>query len=107
MPSVVRPQSSAQMRQRASCHLSTRTGTIEVVGGSREQSRRGIVVLLAATVLCYLIGYPLALIGRSAVGWIFVSLGGPLLIALGVTVIRQIHARAEETRRLADRPDRA
>ena len=69
------------------------------MSGPGEQRQRGLVILLAATALCYLIGYPLALVGHSPVGWIFVTLGGPLLIALGVVVIRRVHTGAEAARR--------
>jgi len=69
------------------------------MSGPGEQRQRGLVILLAATALCYLIGYPLALIGHSPIGWIFVTLGGPLLIALGVVVIRRVHIGAEAARR--------
>lgn len=67
-------------------------------------TKRGIerqrfpIILLAATVLCYAVGYPLAIFGHSSVGWIFVGLGGPFLIALGVSVIRRVHASAEAAR---------
>ena len=53
--------------------------------------QRGVRLLLAATALCYLVGYPLALVGHSPVGWVFVTLGGPLLIALGVVAVRHLH----------------
>lgn len=60
-------------------------------------------VVLSATVLCYVIGYPLALVGGSPVGWALVMLGGPLLIMLGILTIREVHQRAEvERRNLAD-----
>ena len=72
------------------------------MSGPRQQGQRGLSILLAATALCYLIGYPLALVGHSPVGWIFVTLGGPLLIALGVVVIRRVHGGAEAARRADD-----
>jgi hypothetical protein len=53
--------------------------------------RHPLTVLIAATVLCYAVGYPLALIGHSDIGWIFVFLGGPLLIAVLAVVIRRVH----------------
>lgn len=52
---------------------------------------RGPALLLGAAALCYLIGYPLALMAHSAIGWVFVFLGGPLLIASGVVTIRRVH----------------
>lgn len=63
-----------------------------------QRSQRTLIALVAATALCYLIGYPLALAGHSSVGWVFVALGGPLLIALGITVIRRVHFAAERSR---------
>jgi cyanate permease len=69
---------------------------------ARERPQRRLVVLLAATALCYAIGYPLALVAHSAVGWAFVALGGPLLIALGVVVIRRVHFSAAAPDRRTD-----
>jgi fatty acid desaturase len=72
------------------------------MAATRERPQRRLAALLAATALCYAIGYPLALIGHSAVGWVFVALGGPLLIALGVVVIRRVHFSAEARDRRTD-----
>lgn len=52
---------------------------------------RRLRILTVATALCYAIGYPLALGGHSSIGWIFVGLGGPFLIALLITVIQRVH----------------
>jgi hypothetical protein len=41
-------------------------------------------------VACYAIGYPVALIGHSALGWVLVFLGGPCLLALGVLTVRWV-----------------
>jgi len=60
---------------------------------------RTLWLLLAATAACYGIGYPVALWGHSAAGWVLVFLGGPLLLWLGVLTIRRIHDGAEEDRR--------
>jgi hypothetical protein len=57
----------------------------------REPPGRLIVWLLGATVACYGIGYPVALLGHSVVGWILVFLGGPCLLALGALTVRRIH----------------
>ena len=46
--------------------------------------------LIVATVLAYAVGYPLALVGGWAVGWILVTLGGFLLMGLGLVTIRRI-----------------
>ena len=56
---------------------------------------RTLYLLLAATLACYGIGYPVALWGHSAAGWVLVFLGGPLLLTLGALTIRRIHGRAE------------
>lgn len=57
-----------------------------------EQHRnRTLLILLAATGVCYAVGYPLALVAGSPVGWVLVTLGGPLLIAVGVVAIRRLH----------------
>jgi hypothetical protein len=63
------------------------------VSGTEEQRRsnRLLFGLIAVTALCYAVGYPLALIGDSDFGWVLVTLGGPLLIAVGVVVIRRFH----------------
>jgi hypothetical protein len=57
----------------------------------REAPGRGILWLLGATVACYGVGYPVALLGHSNVGWVLVFLGGPFLLALGVTTVRRVH----------------
>jgi hypothetical protein len=48
-------------------------------------------VLIAAAGLCYLIGYPVALMADPAIGWTLVTLGGAFLFALGVVTIRRVH----------------
>ncbi|MEO7059387.1 MAG: hypothetical protein ABI083_06700 [Lapillicoccus sp.] len=40
--------------------------------------------------LAYAVGYPVALMGGSWVGWVLVCLGGVLLMCLGVVTIRRI-----------------
>jgi ABC-type enterobactin transport system permease subunit len=50
------------------------------------QARLGIAVLL-----CYSIGYPVALVVDSPVGWVFVTLGGIFLLVLGIVTVRRIH----------------
>jgi hypothetical protein len=60
-----------------------------VTSTGTRHSDRLLWILAAATLLCYAIGYPLALIGGSSVGWVFVTLGGPLLIAVLVLLIRR------------------
>ena len=55
---------------------------------------RTLWLLLAAPCTCYGIGYPVALWGHSTAGWVLVSLGGPLLLTLGVLTVRRIHGDA-------------
>jgi hypothetical protein len=55
---------------------------------------RTLWLLLAATLACYGIGYPVALWGHSPVGWVLVFLGGPLLLTLGALTVRRIHGGA-------------
>ncbi len=68
------------------------------MAGGEAASQRNIIILVVATALCYLIGYPLAIAGHSSIGWILVALGGPLLITLGVIVIRRVHASLDTSR---------
>ncbi len=58
---------------------------------TRPTLTRGQAWLLAVTVLCYAVGYPLGIVLDSAVGWVLVSLGGLGLLALGVVTVRRIH----------------
>jgi hypothetical protein len=58
---------------------------------SRPTLRTWQLVLFPITALCYLVGYSLALAANSAVGWVLVWAGGPLLIACGVITVRRIH----------------
>ena len=62
---------------------------------------RTLWLLLTATLACYGIGYPVALWGHSAAGWVLVFLGGPLLLLLGALTVRRIHAGAGKARREA------
>jgi len=71
------------------------------MAGSARVTRR-LRLLTVATALCYAVGYPLALGAHSAVGWIFVALGGPFLVALLFMVIQRVHADVMA----ADRDDR-
>jgi hypothetical protein len=67
------------------------SGTICIVAGLRGQVSRLQLILLAATVICYAVGYPLGIVGRSVFGWVLVTLGGVFLIALGTVTVRRIH----------------
>ena len=71
---------------------------------SPMRRHRTLVFLLAATAVCYLIGYPLALLGHSNIGWVFVGLGGPLLAASGISVIRQVHRNSSTSPRRNEPP---
>lgn len=62
---------------------------------SRTGDRPGdrlLWTLVAATALCYAIGYPLALFGKSSLGWVLVTVGGPLLAAVVWLVIRRVQS---------------
>ncbi len=56
---------------------------------TRTQTRLGIAVLI-----CYAIGYPVALVADSPVGWVFVTVGGVFLLWLGVVTVRRMHSDA-------------
>ena len=56
-----------------------------------HHSNRLLAILIVATAVCYAVGYPLALVGGSDIGWVLVTLGGPLLISVGVLAIRRLH----------------
>lgn len=52
---------------------------------------RAQIMLGIASVVAYAFGYPLALAGGYPVGWMLVTLGGVLLIALGIVTVRRAH----------------
>lgn len=54
-------------------------------------------LLVIAVVVCYAIGYPVALAVNGAVGWSLVTLGGIFLLALGIVTVRQVHRGSRET----------
>lgn len=56
----------------------------------RRRRPPALAVLLVATAACYAIGYPLALVGGYAAGWVLVFLGGVLLLAVGADVVRRV-----------------
>jgi hypothetical protein len=58
--------------------------------GDRGAPRR-LTILAVVTALCYAVGYPVALLGHSNIGWVLVTLGGVLLVALAVLLIRHVH----------------
>lgn len=55
------------------------------------RSHRTEIVLGVGALVAYAVGYPIAIVGGLAVGWALVSLGGVLLLALGVIAIQRIH----------------
>ena len=65
--------------------------TLPETAALAARRRRTLWLLLVATVACYGTGYPLALWGHSAAGWVLVFLGGPLLLTLGVLTVRLLH----------------
>lgn len=52
--------------------------------------------LTVAMLLCYAVGYPLALTVAPVVGWSLVTIGGLLLFALGAVTINRVHHEADE-----------
>ncbi|MDX6212699.1 MAG: hypothetical protein QOF82_1786 [Frankiales bacterium] len=63
---------------------------------SKESVRpdRDQTVLAAAMLVCYAVGYPVALLAHSPIGWGFVMLGGVLLFLLIFATIRRINRGA-------------
>ena len=62
----------------------------------RDQVRpsRAQMILGVSSALCYALGYPIALIGGSPIGWVLVTLGGVVLAALFVVTVRRIDRAA-------------
>jgi hypothetical protein len=52
--------------------------------------RPGLLVLAGATVACYAVGYPVALVAGSPLGWVLVFAGGVLLLALAASAVRSL-----------------
>jgi hypothetical protein len=70
---------------------SRRTGTI--FGMSAQNPIRLTRIELRCLVLmlaCYAVGYPVAIVGHSPIGWALVTIGGVFLVALCVLAIRRI-----------------
>jgi hypothetical protein len=53
-------------------------------------------ILAAAMLLCYAVGYPVAIFGHSPIGWGFVMLGGVFLFLLLLITVRRIIADRDE-----------
>ena len=79
------------MLQRFRCLSAVGADDTLLLVARRAAPDRRLLWLLAATVICYGVGYPVALLGHSNVGWVLVFLGGPLLLALGVLTVRRLH----------------
>lgn len=64
---------------------------------TRAHPTRAQIILGAAALLSYGVGYPIALLVHSAIGWAFVTVGGIFLLALGVVTVRHIDSGARNT----------
>jgi hypothetical protein len=62
-------------------------------GQARPGMSRGQKIFGTAALLCYVVGYPLAILLHSALGWAFVMLGGLFLLGFGVATIRWAQRR--------------
>jgi hypothetical protein len=62
---------------------------VATAGMPRPSGAQSAMAIAAG--LCYLVGYPVAIVAHSAVGWVFVTVGGAFLLALGVITIRRVH----------------
>lgn len=60
------------------------------------RAHRMEIVLGVGALASYAVGYPIAIVGGFAVGWALVSLGGVLLLALGIIAIQRIHRSASQ-----------
>jgi hypothetical protein len=52
------------------------------------------IVLAAATIASYAIGYPVAIVANAWFGWVLVTLGGLFLFALVVVTIQRMNRRS-------------
>jgi fatty acid desaturase len=79
----------------------TRTEQDAAVGGTPGlRPNRTQAWSAAATLLSYAVGYPLALVADSALGWVLVMLGGVFLLAFICFTVARVHRGAE-----ANQPD--
>jgi hypothetical protein len=53
--------------------------------------------LTITMLLCYAVGYPLALTITPVIGWTLVTIGGLLLLGLGAVTINRMHHEVEQT----------
>lgn len=67
--------------------------------GQGHRTNRTQILLAVAAALSYAIGYPVALAGGHAFGWVLVTLGGVFLLALGAITVRRIHSGDSRTDR--------
>lgn len=54
--------------------------------------------LIIAVLLCYGIGYPVALLAHSSLGWLLVGAGGLPLVALAAVTVRRIYLSDRRSR---------
>ncbi len=80
------------------CHGSV-CGTVASVTGQGYRPSRTQIRLAVAAAVSYAIGYPVALVGGYAFGWVLVTLGGVFLLALGAVTVRRIHGGDSRTDR--------
>jgi hypothetical protein len=67
-----------------------------VLTGRRIPATRTQLLLGAAMLVCYAVGYPVAIFAHSVIGWVFVTIGGVFLFALGAVTIRRIDRGTRE-----------
>jgi hypothetical protein len=65
--------------------------TLPVVNRLPTAPNRTQMRLIVAVALCYLVGYPIALVAKSPIGWVLVTLGGLFLFALAGVTIARVH----------------
>lgn len=65
-----------------------------VTTGERVRPDRNQTILAVAMLVCYAVGYPVAIFGHSPIGWGFVMLGGVFLFLLLLITIRRINRGA-------------
>ena len=51
---------------------------------------RGQAITGGASLAAYAVGYPVAIVGGSWIGWVLVMLGGVFLLAFGVLTVQRI-----------------
>jgi hypothetical protein len=64
-----------------------------VAGRSNLGTSTGQRIFGAGALICYAVGYPLALMLHTGLGWALVMLGGLFLLGFGVATIRWAQRR--------------